>query len=234
MVAIIDVLFFHSLGRAPFEWLFFFTPLRSFTFDILIALWLNWNLKARVNHSKINILCVYARPFGSDRRRTFVLGIVSDFDTSFSDYFHTMHAVRSIAFHLILVHFAQAFFMAHKLFSIALMTMLAHSFASSIDSYIFSDGEIVTFCPSSSFIARPGILFASLNSENFNFISLIKPWAGTKRRFTFSLHSLLKNHIFAQSHMRQGKVFRAGALTRAAKMNELWMFYLYDFFETWK
>lgn len=41
VVAIIDVLFFHSLGRAPLEWLFFFTPLRSFTFDILIALWLN-------------------------------------------------------------------------------------------------------------------------------------------------------------------------------------------------
>lgn len=126
-----------------------------------------------------------------------------------------MHAIRSIAFHFILIPFVQAFFMAHKLFSIALMAMLVHSFAASTNSYIFSENEIFRFCPSSSFIARPGILIASLDSENFNFISLIKPWTGTKKRFIFAI---LKSHIRPVTHART-KSFPCKS-TRTSRQNE--------------
>lgn len=109
---------------------FFSSPfhfsLRSSAFDVLTVwyglwtmVWLNWNSKACVNHSKINILCVYTRPFGSDRRKTFDFGIVFDSFLSFFRSFSLhINGIRFIAmdsfFLLFFFHVHWPFFMAHK------------------------------------------------------------------------------------------------------------------------
>lgn len=152
----------------------FSSSVRSSAFDICMyirmgstGVWLNWNLKARVNHWKINIWCVCLRPFWSNRRPTFDFGIASDLflPLFLSELVFTTCApfllLHLISFFLL----AQAFRIAHKLFSIAHMAMPV----ASINSYIisvsfFADYETVTFCTSSSFIIRPGSLIASLNS----------------------------------------------------------------------